>query len=100
MHLGQDSPWVGCTLGGSHLGWDAPWVGCTLGGAHLGWDSPWVGLTLGRTHLVRIVHNGREVVGARLDGRLLAVELRHVLPHVVPLNPHLRVAVEPANTST
>ena len=41
------------------------------------------------------MHDRGEIVGAGLRSRVLAVELRHVLTHIIPRDVQVRVSVEP-----
>ena len=47
------------------------------------------------SYLGSVVHDRGEVVGARLRSGVLAVELRHVLTHIIPRDVQVRVSVEP-----
>ena len=47
------------------------------------------------TYLGSVVHDGGEVVGTGLRSGVLAVELCHVLSHIVPCDVQVRVSVEP-----
>ena len=52
------------------------------------------------SYLGSVVHHRGEVVGAGLRSGVLAVELSHVLTHIVPGDVQVRVSVEPETRFT